>query len=414
MKRLKFRHSPGLAPEVGRRSSAPTVDRCIEDVWWWLIILFVLSFGPLGSAQDFGIESASLTNGAVQISFQGRSDSYYFLQGSSSLAGALSPVSALLGNDATQVFQTPVSAKFMLFRVEQIPSTSTNSLNGDGIPDGWKLQHGINPLEPGVTNQIPFGDTRTWLQIYQAEPPLAYFPQTSTTVVVGTSNVTVQVYFTKPFTGRLNYQLGGTAIPDTATPDRANGDYVQPTGFVNVSGSAQAVISIALVVRQAVEADRTLLIALTTAPTNQNYTIGSGSSVCNVRLVQSLQGTFVGTLTITNGTPLPAQSIKMAFRSGAGGETIALIDVTGNPLFGNSFVVPATVDSQRFQFIGSYQTQVTNTPFGWPISLALSFGSTEMTTGGSFVTPVSLAVDGLTASAHQYVGTGMMILSRIQ
>jgi hypothetical protein len=385
-----------------------------------VIVLLARSVGPqAGLAQDFRIESAASVRGTVQISYQARGDSYYFLHGGSSLAETLSPVAALLGKDGSQVFQHAASGGSMFFRVEQIPLTSTNSFLADGIPDAWKLQHGISPLEPNVANQIPLGDTRTWLQIYQADAqsaqlPLAYFPQTGVTVVAGNSNLTVQVAFTKPFTGRLNYQLRGTAIPDTATLDRANGDYVQPVGFVDVAGSTQAVISIALVVRQAVEADRTLLIALTGPLTNQNYTIGIGSSICTVRLAQSLQGTYVGTLAITKGMPLSAQSVKMAFRSGAGGGTVALIDVTGNPLLGDSLFVPATVDASGFQLTGNYRTQITGTPFGRPISLSLSFGSTEMTTGGSLVTPVSLAVDGLTASAHQYVGTGMMILSRVQ
>jgi hypothetical protein len=104
----------------------------------------------------------------------------------------------------------------------------------------------------------------------------------------------------------------------------------------------------------------------------------------------------------------------MAIRPGPGGVPVAFFDVTGNPLLGDFYSVPAVLDSSGFQLTGVYAVQLTNTPFGRPIALKLSFGPTQQNTNSSFITPFSLAVDGLTGSSQQYVGNGLMILNRTQ
>src|ERR1700678_4444110 len=77
------------------------------------------------------------------------------------------------------------------------------SSQNDGIPNTWKIQHGLSTLDPSVTDQIAPGSTLTWLQVYQnstnlASLPLAYFRASSSTVIAGSSNATVQIAFTKP------------------------------------------------------------------------------------------------------------------------------------------------------------------------------------------------------------------------
>jgi hypothetical protein len=147
--------------------------------------------------------------------------------------------------------------------------------------------------------------------------------------------VTLQVAFSKPFLGTLTYQLGGTAIPYNA----GIGDYLTPPDSVFVNNAATANISINLTPPLAVELNRTLLIALSAPSFSPGYTI-STNSVAAVHIVQSAQGVFVGTLTITNGVSLGTQSVKMAIRPGPGNSTMALFDFGSNPLLGGAFSVP--------------------------------------------------------------------------
>ena len=194
------------------------------------------------------------------------------------------------------------------------------------------------------------GDVRTWLQIYEAQSnlaalPLAYFPAASYSVLVGSSNVLVPVSFTKPFTGQLTYQLTGTAIPSSAG---VTGDYLQPAGSVACSSATSTSITITLVPEQDIEVNRAIVIAISAPPlTNQTYTITTNSSVATVQILQSTQGVFVGSLGITNGPLLGAQSVKMALRPGSGAGTVAVLDVTGNAFLGNLFSVPVVAGHQR-------------------------------------------------------------------
>ncbi len=363
-------------------------------------------------AQSFSITSCTLTNGALQIAFPGQADSYYLLQAAPSLSVTSQPVSALLGSSGSLRFGHSVSqARAMFFRVAQLPLSATNDIIGDGIADGWKLQNGLDPFGPSVANQVPFGDTRTWLQIYQAVAglPLAYFPVSSTTVVAGASNATLQVAFSQPFTGTLTYHLSGTAIPYKS----GIGDYLPPPGYINVSSTTTANISINLTPSPAVEVNRTLLVALSAPSSNPAYTI-STNSVAAIHILQSTQGVFLGTLSITNGLFLGAQSVKMALRPGAGSSMVAFFDTTPSPLLGNTFSVPVLSSASGFQLNGhGYTNELSNAPWGRNVTMSLVFGATQ-TNGTVFVTPVTLAATGLTASGQVYAGYGNLTLSRSQ
>jgi hypothetical protein len=381
---------------------------------WGLVLLIGGLLAAYG--QDLRISSATLSNSMVRLSFPARGDSYYFLLAEPSLNSTWTPVAASLGTNGSQTFLGSVqgaSARF--FRVKQLPMTSTNDQDNDGIPDAWELLHGLNPLVASDATQIPPGDTRSWLQIYQAEAiaaqvPLAYFPQPALTNVVGGANVTIQVAFTKPFTGRLSFQLSGTAIPEKGD---GNGDYY-PTNYLDVTGTSNATIVVGLVPRAAVEVDRTLVVALCApAPTNA-YQITNNTSVCTVRLAQSIKGIYLGTLDITNGLYPGSQSAKLAFRPGPGGTTSAFFDTTGNPILGDSFAVPAMVSNNGFLLTGSHSRQLTNTPFGRPLEVSLDFGVTQPVSASSYRIPITLSIAGLTASGRPYLGTGNITLTRVQ
>lgn len=400
----------GRPGQLRLKATAPRSELCIK----WLLLLFITLISADG--QDLRISSATLSNSMVRLSFPARSDSYYFLLAEPSLNSTWTPVAASLGTNGNQTFLGSVqgaSARF--FRVKQLPLSGSNDQDNDGIPDAWEIQHGLNPLVASDAAQIPQGDTRSWLQIYQAEAiaaqvRLAYFPQTALTNVVGGANVTIQVAFTKPFTGRLSFQLSGTAIPEKGD---GNGDYY-PTNYVDVAGTSNATIVVGLVPRAAVEADRTLVVALCAPAATNAYRITNNTSVCTLRLAQSAQGIYLGTLDITNGLYMGSQSAKLAFRPGPGGSTTAFFDTTGNPILGDSFAVPATVSDNGFQLTGSYSRQITNTPFGRPLNANLAFGAPQRNAASSYMIPITLSFTGLTASGRPYLGTGNITLTRVQ
>jgi hypothetical protein len=370
-------------------------------------------------AQDFRITTATLSNGVAQIGFPSRADSYYLLHAADSLTATSPAVAALLGASGPQLFQSPLSAQAVFFRLEEIPLTSTNSVLGDPVPDAWKLQQGLSIFNPTILNQSPPGDTRTWYQIYTnslglAQLPLAYFPAASSTVIAGSTEADVPVSFSKPFTGRLTYHLSGTAVPYAPTAAGQDGDYFPPPGYVDVTNSTSALISIGLVQRQAVEADRSLLVALSVIPGSTTaYAITNNTSVHAVQIAQSLQGVYLGTFSITNGLRIGAQPVKMAIRPGSGGGTVAFFDVTGNPLLGDNFSIPASVDTVGFQLTGGFSRQLTNTPFARPLTLTVAFGATQ-TNGAAFITPATITANGLTASGVPYTGAGYLTLTRSQ
>jgi len=403
----------------------------------------VLGYALPVLAQPFSISSARLTNGAIQITYPSRSDSYYWLNFSPTLTVPSQPVVPFLGINGSQAFQYPVNRSNGFFRVQQLPLNSANSLLGDGIPDGWKLLHGLNPLGPSVANLPPWGTTNTWRQLYSndvqyANLPVAYFPQTQATVIAGSSNVSVQVYFSKPYNGLLRYQLSGTAAPTTGSTVN---DYTPPSGLVNVVNATNANILINLVPHPAVEIAKTILISLSTSNPpastlnsnnyNRFYTLGTNASVCQVQIAQSTLGIFSGVLTfsviqlpirirpilgtpaVTNGFLVPAQPVKMALRPVSGGN-VGYFDVTGSALFAGTFSVPVNANTNGFQFTSSYMQQYTNTFLGRTLTMTLAFGATQTPDNSSYATPVTLTLNGLTASGLPYVANGLLNLTRVQ
>jgi hypothetical protein len=394
---------------------------------WLLVGLLACGWQTPAAAQSFNIYTNNpfLSNGAVQINFPTRTDSYYLLQATPSLSipfGVDAPF-AKLGNGGGIGFAPSLSPTgSMFYRVEQLSLTSTNSFLNDGIADGFKLLHSLPIFGPSQTTNIPLGYNTNWLAIYRRQTnlaalPLAYFPSPTTTVVVGASNVTVPVALTLPYTGYLTYQLSGTAVPSSPG---VTGDYVPPTGSVFVNNGTTANIKITLVPEPDIEINRSIVIALSAPPlTSQTYTITTNSCVATVQVLQSSlssNGVFVGSLAFTNGLFAGGQSVKMAMRPGSGNSTVALFDVTGNSLLGNTFSVSVNASTNGFQLNGGqFSNVVTNTPWGRNLNVALSFGSTQTNSNGmTFTTPVTMNLGGLTASGVTYSGSGTLTVARSQ
>jgi hypothetical protein len=382
-----------------------------------LALAVLLAGGWRTAGQEFEITSATLGESTLQITFPGRADSYYLLDAAESLSLGWQPTNALLGSVGGLSFAPALGhERAVFFRVEQLPLTATNDIIGDGIPDGFKLLHGLPVFGPSEANLVPLGDTRTWLEIYnwtadQEALPVAQFGAPSYTVVAGSGAFSVPVQFTKPYTGWFTYQLSGTAVPSSAG---VTGDYIRPSGSNYCNNAATANITITLTSQPDIEVNRTIVIAISAPPlTNQTYTITTNTSVTTVRILQSTLGLFVGTLAITNGAQVGAQSVKMAIRPGANGN-LAWLDVTGNALLGNMFSIPVNAGTNGFQLGGAqYSTVVTNTPWGRSLGVNLSFGATQ-TNGNSLATPLTMSLSGLTASGLSYSGFGTLNLARSQ
>jgi len=297
-----------------------------------------------------------------------------------------------------------------------LKSWLSQDTDGDGMPNLWELQHGLSPSSPTDSILVPLGDVRNWLQIYtddvaNAKLPLASFPYTATNILADATSVSIPVIFDKPFIGFLTYRLSGTAVAATAM---ASGDYEQPSGSVYCNNTIAVSIQIDLVPKSDIEINRSIVIALAAPPLDsQGYTISKNTSVATVHIVQSTQGLYVGMLSVTNGVFTGAQPVKMALRSGSGGGTAAFFDVTGNPLLGNRFTVPVQSDANGFQLSGAqFPTTVTNTPWGRSLEVTLSFGVTSNFTNSTFLTPVTIALAGLTSSGVSYLGNGTLTLTR--
>ena len=424
-------------------SSSFSLWKFCDGCWrnWLLTGLFFFLQADPGAAQVFDIATNPppfVSNGAFVITFPSAfpslPNSYYVLTGANALSNQ-SPFSPLgspntlfgptypaIGNGDYLNFAPQVSPSgSMFYQVEQLSLTSTNSIIRDGIADGFKLLHTLPVFGPSQAAIKPLGSTNTWLGIYRnqtnlAALPLAYFPNPSATFVVGVSNVAIQVAFTKPFTGRVTYQLSGTAIPSSTG---VVGDYIAPAGNVFINNSTTANITITLVPEPDIEINRSIVVALSAPPlTSQTYTITTNSCVATIQIVQSTNGVFIGTLNITNGLLAGAQSVKMALRPGAGSSTMALLDVTGNALLGSTFAItniPVAVGTNGFQLNGGqFASVVTNTPWGRNLTNYLSFGPTQSSDGTTFTTPVAMSLSGLTASGISYPGSGTLTLTRSQ
>jgi len=315
-----------------------------------------------------------------------------------------------------QAFTLPSGVDLTTITDPRIMAFLALDSDGDGIPNLWELTLGISPTDPRDAGMMASGYNLTWLQMYQilSTLPEAYFAQASTNVVAGASNVAVQVAFTKPFSGKVYYTLGGTAVGGNSG---TNMDYYTPSGSVGVANATSASLNIRLVPPAGVSlSERTLVISLSTSNdiASMAYSVRASASVQTVHILPSSQGVYLGSLTISNGLPVDAQTVKMAVRPTSTGGNLALFDVAGNPLLGDSFSVPVVADASGFQLSGPFSRVIAATPLGRNINLNLAFGLTTVTNTNSFTVPVTLTLGGLTGSGVSYSGQGWLNLVRVQ
>lgn len=364
------------------------------------------------SAQTFRIDSAAITNSMLQISFSGRADSYYFLLSASSLSVTQTPMAAMLGGNGSEVFTNSlVGAATMFFRLEQLPLTSTNDQDHDGIPDAWELQHGLNPFLASDAAQVVPPDPRTWLQKYLDEIaslqlPLAYFPSATSAVLADATNAVIPVAFSKPFTGRLTYQVGGTAVAATVG---TLGDYRPLPRYLDVTGSTNAQIPVTLISSRFVTTSRSLVLTLSqTDP--PAYRVQS-NVVYEVHILSDSAGSFVGNFTTTNDFLLGAQPVRVALRASGGTGLVAYFDTSQSSFFAGPIQVPVQVVATNllhFTNPTSGVLSLTNLPqpMQWTLSLGDLTGTNGILAGG-----FTLTLRGLSSSGRQVQAAGNLTLT---
>jgi hypothetical protein len=118
----------------------------------------------------FKINILSTLDNRLQLRAQSIGGTYLWLMATSDIGQTLQPVAALIGQDSFTMF--PLFAQNNLqqyFVINRFPMDSPASMLQDGIPDGWKLRHGLNPANRTLASQISADGSKTWLQFYQNE-----------------------------------------------------------------------------------------------------------------------------------------------------------------------------------------------------------------------------------------------------
>jgi len=111
----------------------------------------------------------SVTQGSVQIALQTNAYTYYVVRSSPDLQ-TFTPVEIALGQNGP-VYQTPATNLASFFQMTSISIFSPEDTLGDGIDDVFKLNLGLNPLDPTLANSFSGhystdGQQLTWLQYY--------------------------------------------------------------------------------------------------------------------------------------------------------------------------------------------------------------------------------------------------------
>jgi hypothetical protein len=408
--------------------------------------LLVLALGSVGvHAQNLVITSIAVTNGSVQIGFPGSVDSYFLLEATPSLNAPLSPVSAMLGANASQTFQqVSGGSASMFFRIQKAPLTSLNDMDGDGLPDVWELQHGLNPLDPTDAPRISTDGVHTWLQLYQAYlntlPLNAWFtaPESAILSYTGATNLpaplNVPVRFTRAVTGAYSYNISGPAV--------ANVDYAPLSGQIQVNNSATALIPLQPLTSSSLRGPRSVVLTLKRPGTNAPAAVlatpaGNGvdqfaSQVITIR--DADQGLYSGNLSFlsqttrtvaggqTNVTIIPAPAIApstllMALRSGSP-NGVAVLEFPECVLFGNNrLVIPVSLTGNYSGFTSTATisgttllSQLANRSVYWTLQLAnVSFTNQ----GQGFAADCVITVNGLSASGRSLVLNGSISATRI-
>lgn len=323
----------------------------------------------------------------------------------------------------------------------------------------------------GLTSDDDFSEADPnrgyWLYSNQAQtlvpnplafPPVATFATTESTLLCSTGASSVEVRFSKHYTGKLYYEMRGTAVLGrhfTLSAGQLDGNGVV-TGSLNVNGST-ALIPIVPVDRQEFTGPATLSVAISgfrsvrnqaarfalpllPTPTAETVALGTivrqfsdlsvwklidtskinqpagwqqvaassyiyGSPSCHViTMLEADRGLYSGMIRFEDGSNLAPQPLRVAFRSNG----TAVFDVSQAHLFGsNNFSLPVTFPSgERPRFNGATTglRTMASAALGRTVSWRLALDEPEA--------PVATVVDKAARYALSGLALGSLVLQQ--
>jgi len=389
----------------------------------WLFALLLPFTTGMGTAQTLRINEIEIAPGG-QVTLRHPADPahYYILYRGADVLKILLPADIALGIPGFgQLTDRQPASVIGFYRAEQVPIGSPKDTDGDGIDDVWELQRPtrLNPLLASDALQPSAGPgSLPWKHVYESEKEAALatfasFVTTGSTHLASDGQAQVRVQFSRPYSGPLRFQVGGTAL--------AGQDYEIPglnlqtfTGQIAANG-AEATIPILPKDQPPVNRDQTIVMTLLQPTNSISYRLATNGIVnYSLLLREADQGIFAGTITFTNGVILGAQAIKVALRSRPASASEAYVDALAAGFFRTNFSLTANLssDGKSITFPESItRTTPTNTlgrPLTWTLHVDAASVSNNLVQAA-----VRLEVQGLTATQFTLNARGTLILTRL-
>ncbi|HTL57152.1 MAG TPA: hypothetical protein VL361_15830 [Candidatus Limnocylindrales bacterium] len=362
--------------------------------------------------QNFSITGVAVDkSGTLTIRHQASPDFYYILYRSATVDQIGSAVAMALGGEGEGQLTDQSAGPTRFFRVRQVPVTAPLDTDGDGIDDVWELRF----RKPGAAlnaadaNEDQTGDGTPDLQ--DAQKPLAYFARSASSTLKG-DPASVGVVLTRPYSGRLLFQTGGTA--------QEVFDYTFASGalqsaalrYVDVSGTS-ASLALSSNPDSIGDGNRQVVLSLV-QPADNSYRVVS-PAVHTVTLQDSAVGVYTMALVFTNGASIQSQAFKVSLRSGAGGTMRAQLSGSAASMFpaGMAASVQLLNNGVQFKFLESLAGQLAGPQTGDTLPFQLQF-SQPVIGSNVFVMTALLQVGGLSASGKPLVARGAAFITRNQ
>ena len=400
--------------EVGRAKMPHLLRQMLKPLTVSLLVIVA----PLGApAQELRITDIGVDDlGGFHVGFPASVESYYLLLHGDAVTDVSEPVVAGLGMVGTLTMNLPPPAAQLpaaqFFRLRQIPIAQPLDTDGDGIDDVWELrfrQSGA-ALDGADALQDHNGNGRPDLDDYRDEvlPLAAGFALAESAVLVTQSEVGVPVILTKPHSGRVRFQVGGTALPGRDY-EIAGITPTQSTADVPVNGTS-AVIPVRIKDGPIIERDRVLVLSLVDEAT-PTYRLSATAPLTHaLRITEADRGVYFGTLSPTNGFVLAPQPLRIALRTKDAGIE-ACFDTTLSTLFQAPFTMPARLVNGTPVMDGVATGQLDAATLGRTVSWSLSFPESSTDESGVTTAGFQLILTGLSASGRPVTASGALSLN---
>ena len=123
------------------------------------------------------------TGGGMMLTWESCTDHVYEVRAAATVGGTLTGdlLTTVVGTAGSTSWIDTQAAAFprRFYRVRR--QYSSEDADGDGIPNGWELQYGLNPLDPGDAHTVQNADGVDNLTCYQQgrDPTKGAVPDTS-------------------------------------------------------------------------------------------------------------------------------------------------------------------------------------------------------------------------------------------